>query len=61
MISAQQSAQVTLLTNWATPALEDGQVHNFDIICRSYIKNSDHYDPDYSEYYLGDLAFLGME
>jgi hypothetical protein len=40
-------------------ALEDGQLYHFDVRQRSYLKYSDHYDPDHYDYYVGDVqAFL---
>jgi hypothetical protein len=32
-------------------ALEDGQIHSFDVISRPYHPHSDHYDPDHYGYY----------
>jgi hypothetical protein len=32
-------------------ALEDGQLHSFDVLSRSYLPFSDHYDPDHYKYY----------
>ncbi len=32
-------------------ALEDGHIYSFDVMSRSYLKHSDHYDPDHYDYY----------
>lgn len=35
--------------------LSDGQYYNFEVIQRSYLKHSDHHDPDHYAYYVEDM------